>query len=550
MNRFTYAKYSDLFNSMTISDMSKVIYNYDDFISLASILSQLGFIDNSIYSKDCEKINEKFIKESRTTYKNEKGIIEYLEGSQLVTRHGVLLTWKHLFQNLDNYSIKLNQHEDTTFVELINVITHVQELEMDYRETDLKSYINANSFFNRYDTASHQYARTFFLFIYSPYKEGSKGAASLENLKDAFITKYQMQLESYIYLTAALVFTVLELYENNKEFNSETWSISLSSFPFKDILLDQFKQLLLEISFDLDEGKEWFVNELAINQKTHENFMFDLFTNKPFLKIDSNSYIPIERKGMEDLLFHSLYSKLLESFSKDDKRRVSFRNDFGFMLESYVSWLIVKTADYNNIYRAKEEFLYDNSSKRSPDVFLIYNDYVLVIEVKSYRVKKDVIRDYARKKSIDDSYQKNTVKPLNQIKNAMLDIIQKEITPALTADMKYYFMTIAMDNFPTANSMRKTLIEELIGFNTQFNLMGIFSLSIEEFELFVEVINSTQTPFNDYLDDYYNLPDDISFKNFINSKNKSIKDKDRRGPFDALRKKAQNEINNFFNIFP
>ncbi|WP_338709058.1 hypothetical protein [Paenibacillus amylolyticus] len=535
---------------MTISDMSKVIYNYDDFISLASILSQLGFIDNSIYSKDCEKINEKFIKESRTTYKNEKGIIEYLEGSQLVTRHGVLLTWKHLFQNLDNYSIKLNQHEDTTFVELINVITHVQELEMDYRETDLKSYINANSFFNRYDTASHQYARTFFLFIYSPYKEGSKGAASLENLKDAFITKYQMQLESYIYLTAALVFTVLELYENNKEFNSETWSISLSSFPFKDILLDQFKQLLLEISFDLDEGKEWFVNELAINQKTHENFMFDLFTNKPFLKIDSNSYIPIERKGMEDLLFHSLYSKLLESFSKDDKRRVSFRNDFGFMLESYVSWLIVKTADYNNIYRAKEEFLYDNSSKRSPDVFLIYNDYVLVIEVKSYRVKKDVIRDYARKKSIDDSYQKNTVKPLNQIKNAMLDIIQKEITPALTADMKYYFMTIAMDNFPTANSMRKTLIEELIGFNTQFNLMGIFSLSIEEFELFVEVINSTQTPFNDYLDDYYNLPDDISFKNFINSKNKSIKDKDRRGPFDALRKKAQNEINNFFNIFP
>ncbi|WP_410511756.1 hypothetical protein PaeBR_17050 [Paenibacillus sp. BR2-3] len=249
------------------------------------------------------------------------------------------MTWKYLLKNIGSESTGNYIKNKNEFSNSIKLILSLQETEMKYDENDLKTYIDANSFFNRYDNASQQFIRSYFIFIKSPFNKGSKQETSLESVQNSFLLKFNISLEKYIYLTSALVFRVLNIY-NDTGLIRDNWFINPNTLlPASDKSKEYFANILKEMSFDIYEANKWILQEDEINNETHVNFSFDLFLKKPFLKISHNEFIPIERKILEDLLFHSLYIKTMDSFSKEDKKRIQYRSDFGLMLETYVCWL-------------------------------------------------------------------------------------------------------------------------------------------------------------------------------------------------------------------
>ncbi|TON84894.1 hypothetical protein CGH47_24370, partial [Vibrio parahaemolyticus] len=61
------------------------------------------------------------------------------------------------------------------------------------------------------------------------------------------------------------------------------------------------------------------------------------FCNQPLLKLNDGTYVPIDGKLFEDILFNNLFYKLLDMTPK------KFMSDFGECFENYVTRLITKS---------------------------------------------------------------------------------------------------------------------------------------------------------------------------------------------------------------
>ncbi|WP_410511755.1 hypothetical protein PaeBR_17025 [Paenibacillus sp. BR2-3] len=177
----------------------------------------------------------------------------------------------------------------------------------------------------------------------------------------------------------------------------------------------------------------------------------------------------------------------------------------------------------------------------------MYKDTVLVIEVKGYRVRKDVTKDFARKEGVEHSRQKNIEKPLTQIKTVMNDLVENKIHKELNKDKKYYFMAVNMDNLPTSNFMSANSHDEFVSSNNVLNIKGLFSLSLEEFELFTEIISSMNKSFGEILDDYYDKFYGMALKNYFNRILRQIPDYHKKGPLISLKNEAEIKLNTFFS---
>lgn len=529
MNVYIFAEYSDIYKKPFNKNTLTNLINNANFYHLTNILSRLGYFDET---SDNKSLINKFLELSNNL--NPKVKHKYLKDKILVSRHGVLLAWKYLLALNNTYSNKSYTYE-ADLIKALKSILVLQEKYLDYRDNNIWLYICANSVFNYYDNSSKQLVRAYYIFI--KIKNNYKFSHIINLIDEKFFEKYKLHIHEYIYLVGIINSYFDNFYSfNPKENNYFTKNWILNPYKLPKVTqnaIEKINTLFENISFNQSEGNSWSITHLD-NQ-----FDFDLFINKPILKINDNCYLPIDKKFLNNLMFNSLFYKLRMCYPSQDN---NFMKEFGLIFENYVTWITNEMTHYSKLhYCTINEFTYGTPEKKSPDIMLLYENTVLVIEVKSSRVLYEVNKDYANVSSINKSVKKLIFNPLVQSIKAMNDVVLNVYNKDLNNNKVYYFLTVSMENFPSSYIDAGEFITEVKKMNN-LKVGGFYSFSIEEFEIFIEVLCENIYPFGYFLEKYRTIckPQD-SFKNFINKFQKANK-----SPIKQLLNEATELMNKYF----
>jgi hypothetical protein len=542
MRQFIFAEYSEIFTSSYKEDILEKIKEID-FEFACKILSVLGHYQRK---DDRTLLNSIFI--SLMPEINRCSMVKYLQNKDLISRHGVLIAWKYVLANNINCSYPCS---DTNIGDICKLILKMHEDHMKGEINDDNSFIVSNAFFNYYDSPSNQLARAYYIFVKNKYNKSNIDIASI---KLKFHNKYNISIEEYIYLISMVIAYLGSHYEYKREIGNyftDEWRINPYTLPgVSEGIIPQLIKLLDQLSFDYKEGNSWSKEHLL------EPCEFSLFVNKPLIKLNNSCYIPIERKIFEDLLFNSLFHKINDCYENGD---CEFISDFGLMFQEYVEEITSKVCDLSQeFYKMIWEFPYGKEDRRSPDVMILHEDEnvrdtVLVVEVKSARTLYDV-NNYLNidSSTINSSINKLVFRPLLQSIKAISDIVSRKCNSKITEDKVYYFLSVTMNNLPYSIFDANKITKEIKEHYTNLKIRGYNSISIEEFELFLQVLIFPKAkPFGWYLEKF--CTDELlkfSFKNFIKDfpKAKDIEDINEiyYDPVTILVKEAEKKARNYF----
>ncbi|MBT2282183.1 hypothetical protein J7E78_01275 [Paenibacillus polymyxa] len=536
MNQHIYAEFSNVFFDIDMETAWQDCLSNIDTLGFARILSIFGFLDtNSSFSPDNDIIKNLLLYYS--SRESEMIPVYTLKDEHLVTRQGLLIGWKYLLKSHTENSIVNKQRISENFIKLIKMVTIIHESYMEYEGEEYIPYLASNSVLNYYDSAAHQYVRSYYIFILNSFKS-EKLQLYTEQIRNRFNEKYGIHLNEYIYAVAGMSFWLSKKLNedwNKSEIIFENWSIDPKDLPPQSPKSKElFNKTLESLSFSLEEGKQW------ADEYIDANFDFKLFEKKPLLKINSDTYIPIEKKLFQNSLFHSLYVKIKDSHSKNEI--ANFRTNYGYLFEAYIVEIVQKVPELSELkYSSIPEFYYGPTNNLSSDIYLTYEDTVMVIEAKSFRVRYDLDKGFSKKESVKKSTDKLIFSPLLQAVEAMNLIVSNEVNQQLNDEKVYYYVTVTMDNIPYSNFDGSEFLNKFKQIN-QLKTGGFYSFSVEELELFLEVICSTNAPFGYFLEKYRTTSEpSMSFKNYINKfKGKT------NGPVSQLMMRAQDDLNEFF----
>ncbi|WP_152056670.1 hypothetical protein [Aliarcobacter butzleri] len=492
----------------------KVILSYDTIFKDNKTLNRL--LKNNIKINhlillsclsyhDQEEISHKIKNWSSSHIKEVIMNKEKIEDYYFFSRHHKLLLLKNLLIHLMP-QIKLNAiNKDFKF--LVKLILKVHDFEVE--NDNARHSISIASLYYYKDNYLHQFIRTNYIFL-----QNNK----LNVYKEIFNKIYNIKLEDYLFV----ILNIISFYEERKIFlegNLDKLDIKYWYFDLEKIdenYFNLFKNVLDLISFTIIEGKN-FSNE------TIDDFHnFDLFRNKPFIKLDEYKYIPIDGTYIKDLLFNNLYYKTLDLL--DEKTKLNFMGDFGYEFEKYSSSLIefvsIKKISYE--YISEFTFKYKTNNLKSPDAMLYdkENNVLLFIEVKSSRYLNSIY-EY---NTINDSQYKLKIKPWKQLYESVekiytikeKDIIKdetknKQIKDLINKNPTLMFLVVSMNDIPISADIYE--IKDLTGKDIS---KAFFSMNIEAFEEFCNIISSDYDySFSQILGGYNQYKKRMSVKTYL-----------------------------------
>lgn len=196
------------------------------------------------------------------------------------------------------------------------------------------------------------------------------------------------------------------------------------------------------IAFTLDEGIAFAKSTIS------DGTNFELFRNQPFLKLSETCFLPIEGKLVEELLFDNLLHRLHSA----SNRNIKFHAKLGYDFEQYTQCLIEEfCASRTGIaYEYIPEFTYGKANALSPDAMIRceQNQTLLAFEVKSARYLDSILTSNNAPEAITDSFTKLRYKPWEQVQEAIGRIVDEHRHPKLTAELKYLFVAVTMNEIP------------------------------------------------------------------------------------------------------
>lgn len=462
------------------------------------LLSYLSYHDQEEISDEIKNWSSSHIKE---VIMNKEKIGDYC----FFSRHHKLLLLKNLLIHLMP-QIKLNAiNKDFKF--LFKLILKVHDFKVENDNT--RHSISIASLYYYKDNYLHQFIRTNFIFL-----QNNK----LNKYKEIFNKTYNIKLEDYLFV----ILMIIDIYEQKKIFlegNLDNLDIKSYNFDLKKVKpnhFDLFKSVLKLISFTINEGKK-FSNE------TINNFHnFELFRNKPFIKLDENKYIPIDGTYIKNLLFNNLYYNILDLL--DEKTKLDFMGDFGYEFEKYASFLIEFVSVKKDSYEFISEFTfrYQTNILKSPDAMLYdkENNVLLFIEVKSSRYLNSIY-EYD---TVNYSQDKLKIKPWAQLyksvekiftikeKNIIKDETKnKQIKDLINKNPKLMFLVVSMNDIPISADIYE--IKDSTGKDIS---KAFFSMNIEAFEEFCTIISSDYDySFSEILGGYNQNKKRMSVKTYL-----------------------------------
>lgn len=363
------------------------------------------------------------------------------------------------------------------------------------RRFKFESEFSGISFTQYRDNFFMQFYRSSMIFISSN---------SLKTCKDEFQRVNGISLRDYIYH----VFIIVNRYQRFdnidyfKPYYLPKWMLGSDDPIFQGLDYEKIKIVLDLIS----KRQSSFYKEMLNDKNVYKNF--NVFKNNPFLRVNDKMIIPLDGKFAEDLLFNNLYYKVESLPSREE-----FITEFGIAFESYVSNLVEKACSYRNEYNFIPEFTYQKGTKKSPDAMIYHheNNTMLVIECKSSRVLNAMLDKDDGNVSFDRNVEKLRIKPWKQMHASISNIIKAEYDPAFSEKTMYVFLCVTMNNIPFYPVEMK--IEQQGRRIDKY----FFTMSIEEFEIFMEVLSSeSKFTFYEILLGYRTHQNSMSMKTYLN----------------------------------
>lgn len=320
---------------------------------------------------------------------------------------------------------------------------------------------------------------------------------TFEICKTEFNEKYGFSLNEYIWEVNEIIKRIYEIKEIDyyRPYELFMWVLSYNT-P------NSLSERILET---VSLSQEQFNDKLDNINYSRD---FSLFQNNPFLKLPSGSFLPIDGKFVEDLLFYNLFYKL-ESLPSKSK----FITEFGYAFEMYISGLIEKSINYNSNLIHIPEFAYKQGTKKSPDA-IIYNkneDGMLVIECKSARVLNTLITRDDKNESFDKTLEKLRIRPWKQMYKSICSIIKENAHPLITQGKKYMFLCVTMNDLPMYP------INFSIDVDNKHIEHALFSMNVEAFEIFLEILSmSGENGYSHILLGYRKYQNSMSMKTYLN----------------------------------
>lgn len=292
---------------------------------------------------------------------------------------------------------------------------------------------------------------------------------------------------------------------------------------------------------DTDNAKEIIncINDSIFNYKS-ENDKDKIIINsyipsqyilkKPIIEIN-NKYFVIN----PDILLKRIYSFFFEKIKASYTSEKDYhRNFYGPLFENYCRDVAKNVCIRSNFkyYEFINEFKYyiNKEENFSSDFYIIFNDTIIIFEIKSTaRYKETTINVDLKKKSkfISDEIQYKVIKPFNQIEKRLSEI--KTLNPnnypniplsKIQNATKYYYVIVSEETIMNNYRIYNNYLSKI---NSIHSKVPPLYLNVTEFEYFLMSLLKRKKPINKVIDYYHENYYNCNFSDFIMKERKSFK---------------------------
>lgn len=382
----------------------------------------------------------------------------------------ILECWKLI---LSSTSTALLTESSTSSIDSLSMLhellTHINDYDIN---EGVESHFVKNTILHSRDDFIFKLYRAHKIFV-----SGKK----ISNYVSSFERDSGFSIETYINVIYAIIIRG-RVKRNSEKFRImkfSEWVIDLRQFSQETgVELGLLISIMESVSFDLQEGADF--SKFTINKPNN----YDLFRNKPFLRLSPTEYLPIEGRFVEELTFDNLFHKVHLHSGKSK----GFLDDFGAEFELYVQELCKDTCTLENsgLYEYIPEFSYGKSNSKSPDamIFCSKNNTLLALEVKAARYLDVIITGENQTEAIDKSFNKLKFNPWEQVHKSIQRIAFEKRHPKIIEGISCLFISITMNEIPLS------FIEPVIKVGDKDISYCFYSLGIHTLELLLSA--STQ----------------------------------------------------------
>lgn len=428
------------------------------------------------------------------THKKQKN---NLDDHHIYGRAQILECWKLILisANHSHLQIENNAQPISSLSILHELLTHINDYDI---QEDTHQYLIKSAIIHSRDDFKYKMYRAHKIFI---------GGTTIAKHVQLFQEKSGFSIENYI----NIIYMIICRYFVKR--SSAQFDIML----FTDWMIDLRKasqetgielQLLIavmeSVSFDLKEGADFSASTID------EPSNYDMFRNKPFLRLSATEYLPIEGKFIEELLFDNLFHKIHLCSGKTK----GFLDDFGADFERYVQYLCKEscTLEKTGLYEYIHEFTYGKSNSKSPDAMILCskNKTLLALEVKASRYLDSILSTENHSDAIEKSFNKLRYKPWKQVHTAIHRIVLEKRHPKIIEGLSCLFISITMNEMPLSSEDHKII------FGDHDRSYCFYSLGLHTFELLLSVATQQHAyTAYDILRNAYRERHKISTKTFL-----------------------------------
>jgi len=490
-----------IINAMvTLSQFSTEMYREEDF---RRNFAQL-FLEN-IQTLPTQDISQ----ELQIQIKNDfKKLLPLINQRIIFSQQSLLNLWKWLIAFSDEDNIKIEHFGNTNITNLGNLLYHLCMITNDYffdesktSTSDLNAQIFSSAYFNNSENLLSSITRTFIIFTEIAADSTLFKEKDFVNINEDFESANHYTLKEYI----SVIFGLLSWYFKSLPLSDISWIQNSETYFSNSKLNEISKSIIDSLSISPSELKDWALN----NIDKPWNFM--KFKEKPLIALNETSYLPINIKLLHQHFFEGLFHKIRHIYPQNDK---SFLDFYGKPFEKYAQNLLdisATNSTLNYSITPEFEYVYKKNTLDSPDIFLKLGNKLLVIEVKSYRLRLQSIIE-SDINTINKDMEKMIIKPLKQAHDRINELIKINHNVMNGID-EVYLMVVTQGHFPTLAPFERQIRHEL---NSHFSIpiKDYYHLDIEEFEMLCSLIERKRPIFKVLNNKSLYHNQNTSFKNF------------------------------------
>ncbi|MCY8083137.1 hypothetical protein MOC02_07455 [Bacillus inaquosorum] len=475
------------------------------FLQTCFFLSRMSALSNekleeeeefikSIYFSELLKYNPDIEDTSKIYFRKS------LMDNQLFTQRGILQMYKYLFAHGD-YLNRQTISEVDFFRKIVAIALRINDTLSSFNnEKEIIADVFTNGVFSSKDSFKDALARTHYVYTVISQDKEQYYSKDFLDISSDFNKKYGYSIKDYI---AAWFCLILYFDKNNRIdwANNAEYYKSTKFYP-------ALKKILSEEAQDIHMYKEFCENSITKTKVWDSSE----FISKPFIFINENKdFIPVSVYLMKKEFFNRLFYKVRDVYPKKDTRFLSF---FGKPYEKYAQNLLEESINHVLDYQYSKSFRYGpKRCNESPDIMLRFNDRLLVIEVKSFRLSYNTVFN-STVTTVEEDIEKLVIEPLFQATQRVKEMYEHEVE--FVANVKEIdFIVIGNGSIPKINShkeMIKQRIESHFG-TLSAEVKSYNYFNINEFEYFCRLLERRK-PFFRALERYSG--DTELFENFFN----------------------------------